>query len=139
MVLAGCGTASLVTFLLILIFVRKTNKPIRPKIKKKYVVHKNMDQSCRPTTEQCEIIIEDCCNMNICDTVSFSLWFLKTNSFFKTILSIFSPASIQKHFNKKSAKPISMSLLHPAKSAKTTNVSFSRIWKEISTSICCRT
>lgn len=72
MVLAGCGTASLVTFLLILVFVRKTNKPIRPKIKKKYVVHKNMETaSCRPTTEQCEIIIEDCCNMNICDTPCF--------------------------------------------------------------------
>lgn len=38
---------------------------------KKYIFHKKIDNSTyRPTTEQCEVIIEDCCNMNICETVS---------------------------------------------------------------------
>jgi len=36
------------------------------------VVTKNVTPlTCRPTTEQCEITIEDCCNMNICDTPCF--------------------------------------------------------------------
>lgn len=71
MVIASCSAVSLLIFLVIIIYVHRLNKPVRPKIKKKYVVHKNLEPSCgRATTEQCEIIIEDCCNMNICDTVS---------------------------------------------------------------------
>lgn len=53
--------------------IRCVYKPLRPRIKKTYVVHKNVSPTpltCRPTTEQCEITIENCCNMNICDTVS---------------------------------------------------------------------
>lgn len=53
--------------------IRRVYKPLRPRIKKTYVVHKNVTPTpltCRPTTEQCEITIENCCNMNICDTVS---------------------------------------------------------------------
>lgn len=70
-ILAVCITISLLIFLVILTVIKKINRPLRPKIRKKYVVHKNMDQSLtyRPTTEQCEVIIEDCCNMNICETV----------------------------------------------------------------------
>lgn len=62
---------SLCLVLLIIISMRRFYQPMRPKIKKTYVVHKNVTPlTCRPTTEQCEITIEDCCNMNICDTVS---------------------------------------------------------------------
>lgn len=64
---------SLALFLLIIHSVRIIYKPLRPRIKKTYVVHKSVRPTpltCRPATEQCEITIENCCNMNICDTVS---------------------------------------------------------------------
>lgn len=68
---AVCITISLLLFLAILVVIKKFNRPLRPKIRKKYVVHKNIEPlTYRPTTEQCEVIIEDCCNMNICETVS---------------------------------------------------------------------
>lgn len=56
---------------LIIMTLRRHYIPLRPKIKKTYVVHKKVKTplTCRPTTEQCEITIENCCNMNICDTV----------------------------------------------------------------------
>lgn len=77
-ILAVCLTLSLLFFLIILVVIHRFHKPMRPKIRKKYVVHKNIEpMTCRPTTEQCEVIIEDCCNMNICDTVSFFKQFLK--------------------------------------------------------------
>lgn len=65
---------SLVLVFVIINSIRHVYKPLRPRIKKTYVVHKNVvptPLTCRPTTEQCEITIENCCNMNICDTVSF--------------------------------------------------------------------
>lgn len=64
---------ALVLVFIIVSSVRRIYKPLRPRIKKTYVVHKNVTPTpltCRPTTEQCEITIENCCNMNICDTVS---------------------------------------------------------------------
>lgn len=64
---------ALVLVYIIVCSVRRIYKPLRPRIKKTYVVHKNVTPTpltCRPTTEQCEITIENCCNMNICDTVS---------------------------------------------------------------------
>lgn len=47
----------------------------RPRIKKRIVVNKSITplQSCRPPqqqNQQCEITIENCCNMNICETVN---------------------------------------------------------------------
>lgn len=63
---------SLVLVFVIVTTIRHVYKPLRPRIKKTYVVHKNVvptPLTCRPTTEQCEITIENCCNMNICDTV----------------------------------------------------------------------
>lgn len=70
-ILAVCFTISLLLFLIILFVIKKFSRPMRPKIRKKYVVHKNIEPlTYRPTTEQCEVIIEDCCNMNICETVS---------------------------------------------------------------------
>lgn len=63
--------------LLIVLSVRRFYKPERPRIKKTFVVRKQalpMDTTPltnRPmATEQCEITIENCCNMNYCDTVS---------------------------------------------------------------------
>jgi hypothetical protein len=72
-ILGVCFTLSLLFFLIIMMVIHRLHKPVRPKIRKKYVVHKNIEPlTCRPTTEQCEVIIEDCCNMNICETVSFT-------------------------------------------------------------------
>ncbi|EDV96429.1 GH15203 [Drosophila grimshawi] len=60
--------------------VRLIYKPKRPRIKKTFVVRKQarLNSSSdtpltnRPlTTEQCEITIENCCNMNICETPCF--------------------------------------------------------------------
>lgn len=69
-ILAICLTLSLFFFLVILLIFKRFHKPMRPRIRKKFVVHKNIEpMTYRPTTEQCEVIIEDCCNMNICDTV----------------------------------------------------------------------
>ena len=69
-ILGVCFTLSLLFFLIIMLVIHRLHKPVRPKIRKKYVVHKNIEPlTCRPTTEQCEVIIEDCCNMNICETV----------------------------------------------------------------------
>lgn len=64
---------SFALLLLIIITVYKIYKPARPRIKKTYVVKKNTQSNgCRsPATEQCEIIIENCCNMNICETPCF--------------------------------------------------------------------
>lgn len=46
----------------------------RPRIKKRIVVNKSITPlTCRPPqqeNQQCEITIENCCNMNICETVS---------------------------------------------------------------------
>lgn len=65
-------TVSLTLVFLIVKSMRRIYQPLRPKIKKTYVVTKNVTPlTCRPTTEQCEITIEDCCNMNICDTPCF--------------------------------------------------------------------
>jgi hypothetical protein len=70
-ILGICLTLSLLFFLCILLVIKRFHKPMRPRIRKKFVVHKNIEpMTYRPTTEQCEVIIEDCCNMNICDTVS---------------------------------------------------------------------
>ncbi|KAL5290850.1 cue family protein [Megaselia abdita] len=55
--------------------VKRFYKISRPKIKKTFVVKKNYTQTpltSRPlAAEQCEITIENCCNMNICDTPCF--------------------------------------------------------------------
>lgn len=45
----------------------------RPRIRKRIIVNKPPAPfACRPQAppEQCEITIENCCNMNICETVS---------------------------------------------------------------------
>lgn len=74
MIFVSCGVVvSLALVFVIVKTIRHVYKPLRPRIKKTYVVHKNVvptPLTCRPSTEQCEITIENCCNMNICDTVS---------------------------------------------------------------------
>ncbi|EDW72804.1 uncharacterized protein Dwil_GK17203 [Drosophila willistoni] len=75
---------SLILILLLLtIFIhglRRLYKPKRPHIKKTFVVRKQARTNSssdtpltnRPlATEQCEITIENCCNMNICETPCF--------------------------------------------------------------------
>jgi len=45
----------------------------RPRIKKRIIVNKNVTPltACSPLPQdQCQITIENCCNMNICETVS---------------------------------------------------------------------
>lgn len=75
----GIILAVVLTVLLLVLFivsgVRKCYKPARPKIRKTYVVRKNMAQlTNRPNSgrqQQCEITIEDCCNMQYCETPCF--------------------------------------------------------------------
>lgn len=54
------------------VFVAKLKR--RPRIKKRFIVSKNgiTPLTTRPELprDQCEIMIENCCNMNICETVS---------------------------------------------------------------------
>jgi hypothetical protein len=67
------SVTTLLLALLIVIVIRRQCRPIRPRIKKTYVLQKNvspLNSTYRPTTEQCEITIEDCCNMTVCETVS---------------------------------------------------------------------
>lgn len=44
----------------------------RPRVKKRIIVSKNVTPlTDRPShSEKCEITIENCCNMNVCETVS---------------------------------------------------------------------
>lgn len=69
----------MILVLLALLFVAvKRIRNIRPRIKKRFIMKKNPKQqelSSRPlgqpsSNDQCEITIENCCNMNICETVS---------------------------------------------------------------------
>lgn len=76
--------ASFLAVMLIVVFglfilVCKMKK--RPRIKKRIIVNKNVTPLTyrpQPTSEQCEITIENCCNMNVCETVSifFSKFFI---------------------------------------------------------------
>lgn len=78
------GSLLLLCFIIFTLY--KIHKPIRPRIKKTYVVQKNLPSSNGrpPATEQCEIIIENCCNMNICETPCFDP---------KTLQGDYSPSS----------------------------------------------
>ncbi|XP_037947527.1 protein cueball [Teleopsis dalmanni] len=73
-----CGiVACLALVFLIVKGIHRFYKPLRPQIKKTFVVRKNAPASDTPltnrpmATEQCEITIENCCNMNICETPCF--------------------------------------------------------------------
>lgn len=64
-------TMSVVT-LLLMGYICKMRKR-RPRINKRIIVNKNVTpMTYRPhsVSQQCEITVEDCCNMNVCETVS---------------------------------------------------------------------
>ncbi|XP_039285278.1 protein cueball, partial [Nilaparvata lugens] len=65
-------------FLVTVLAVKAWNLHKRPRIKKRIIVNKQ-PLTCRPQTEneQCEITIENCCNMNICETPCFEPDFRK--------------------------------------------------------------
>lgn len=66
----------LVIIVILLVIVCKMKK--RPRIKKRIIVNKNVTPLTyrpQPTSEQCEITIENCCNMNVCETVSIIFFF----------------------------------------------------------------
>ncbi|XP_030380225.1 protein cueball [Scaptodrosophila lebanonensis] len=76
----GGVVACLALIALIVHGLRRIYKPARPRIKKTFVVRKQARTNSssdtpltnRPlATEQCEITIENCCNMNICETPCF--------------------------------------------------------------------
>jgi hypothetical protein len=70
--LLGCACAILIITTVVLLWrVRVLRK--RPRIRKRVIVNKNVTPltACHPLPQdQCEITIENCCNMNICETVS---------------------------------------------------------------------
>ncbi|XP_073842085.1 low-density lipoprotein receptor repeat domain-containing protein cueball [Musca autumnalis] len=73
--------AGVVSCLCLVLFIvhaiRRFYKPARPRIKKTFVVRRQPASTDTPltnrpmATEQCEITIENCCNMNYCDTPCF--------------------------------------------------------------------
>ncbi|XP_021928534.1 protein cueball isoform X2 [Zootermopsis nevadensis] len=69
----GCTCALLLVAIVVLlrkVFILRK----RPRIKKRIIVNKNVTPltSCPPVSpDQCEITIENCCNMNICETPCF--------------------------------------------------------------------
>ncbi|CAG9819376.1 unnamed protein product [Phaedon cochleariae] len=55
------------------VYIRTVQKK-RPRIKKRIIVNKNVTPLTyrpQPSSEQCEITIENCCNMNVCETPCF--------------------------------------------------------------------
>ncbi|KAL1518084.1 hypothetical protein ABEB36_001763 [Hypothenemus hampei] len=65
---------SLVLLNVALIIYHCRTRPKRPIIKKRVIVNRNVTPLTyrpQPTTEQCEITIENCCNMNVCETPCF--------------------------------------------------------------------
>lgn len=70
-IMASVIVSLLLCCVFLLTIICKTKK--RPRIKKRIIVNKNVTPLTyrpQPPTEQCEITIENCCNMNVCETVS---------------------------------------------------------------------
>ncbi|XP_018326293.1 protein cueball [Agrilus planipennis] len=70
-VLSVCMVVMFVLIIVLASFVCKLRR--RPRIKKRIIVNKNVTPlTYRPQApEQCEITIENCCNMNVCETPCF--------------------------------------------------------------------
>lgn len=89
------GVVSCLCLVLLIVHgIRRFYKPARPRIKKTFVVRRQPAASSdtpltnRPiATEQCEITIENCCNMNYCDTVSINCCY--TNYFINLDIKLF--------------------------------------------------
>lgn len=62
--------ASLFILMVILLIVRRFYEEGRPRITKRFKVTNHTQMTSRPAT-QCEITIENCCNMNVCETPCF--------------------------------------------------------------------
>ncbi|XP_052860006.1 protein cueball [Anopheles cruzii] len=69
-----CFTVSFLLLAIVVVTVHRMMKPPRPRITKKMVV---TPMTSRPPTTQCEITIENCCNMNVCETPCFDTKLLK--------------------------------------------------------------
>ncbi|KAL1378681.1 hypothetical protein pipiens_020294, partial [Culex pipiens pipiens] len=66
--------------MVILLIVRRFYEEGRPRITKRFKVTSNHTQmTSRPAT-QCEITIENCCNMNVCETPCFDTNLLQKSS-----------------------------------------------------------
>lgn len=65
--------ACLVLIVVVVVLVRMVCQlRRRPRIKKRIIVNKSVTPlTSRPQPDQCEITIENCCNMNICETPCF--------------------------------------------------------------------
>lgn len=79
LILSICMLVSLCLSSILLVYVCKMKKGKgRPRVNKRIIVNKNITPlTYRPqsTTQECEITIENCCNMNVCETVSsIELW-----------------------------------------------------------------
>lgn len=80
--LAAIVIFCLMVILALSIFICTIHKR-RPRIKKRIIVNKNVTpltyRPQQPGTEHCEITIENCCNMNVCETVRscFSVYLKK--------------------------------------------------------------
>lgn len=64
--------SSIMFFCVIVMSVMVCRLRRRPRIKKRIIVNKNVTPLTyrpQPPAEQCEITIENCCNMNVCETV----------------------------------------------------------------------
>lgn len=88
----GCTCALLLVAIVVLlrkVFILRK----RPRIKKRIIVNKNVTPltSCPPVSpDQCEITIENCCNMNICETVSIYSAYHINNCNFKCLIILVS-------------------------------------------------
>lgn len=72
-------TGSLLILLIILLMVRRFYEEGRPRITKRFKVTNHTQMTSRPAT-QCEITIENCCNMNVCETPCFDTNLLQKSS-----------------------------------------------------------
>lgn len=81
-------TASLAILVTILCTVRRIYERNRPRITKRFKVTNNTQMTSRPAT-QCEITIENCCNMNVCETVSGMFWYSETFTKFSPFVSTY--------------------------------------------------
>lgn len=90
---------SLVILIGLVAYILKAKKVVRPRIKKRIIVNKNITPLTyrpQPTTEQCEITIENCCNMNVCETVSNKcFWFVVGFYCFVWFIAVFRAAYIE--------------------------------------------
>lgn len=72
-------TVSLFILMVIMLLIRRFYEENRPRITKRFKVTNHTQMTSRPAT-QCEITIENCCNMNVCETPCFDTKMLQKPS-----------------------------------------------------------